>query len=572
MKKIGLLLIVVVLLGAGSAYFLFQTSSEPADTGYADYLPADTLATISLRDLNGLAELFPNTALGNFLSKETMGRILSDLQVEPQVIRDYEEGYDQLFSVLQNPGFRMIFGDDVDLALLPVDADLFAADPQQAMERSMVLLATTSSSKALETFARTLLQKDVSEFTSGDLSLTRIKLDEENTMYAYTEGNRLILAQTPAAIERCVAAKASGETLQQAAHFITVMKFWRGLSMTRQYSRGFVQLDRLQPYLLSSGDEDLQTVGRYLEGMQFVGTAGGQTENGWKVESVSRYDYAFLDPAVKELVDSASKENGTLQLLGDNPLLYSWSSSLGSSALLETLSATEEEQYKELDNRLQQQLGFSLDKVVQAFGPQYGLILKEIVQEGMFPLPKVVLFLQVKDPQVADALLQQIRQKAAARGMTGEQQRQVGKYTIYFWALLPGEATQPAVVLTEDMLYLANGPDSLKKLLNGELNRTHLSGSVDMKLGPESARQIEAANNGILVLWPSRFADQVQGAADWLAGMVEASRGGSISVLKDELLLLLQSTEVAVFVSDLFPDHGRAIVTFKEEREKEVAR
>ncbi len=571
MKKIGLLLI-IILLSAGGAYFLSRTSEAPADTAYADYLPPDTLATISLRDLSGLSDLFPKTALGNFLSKETMARILADLQVEPKVIRDYAEGYDQLFAILHNPGFRMIFGDDVDFALLPVDADLFAGDPQQAMERSMVLLATTSSSKALETFARTLLHKDVSEFVSGDLSLTRIQLDAENTVYAYSEGSRLILAHTPAAIERCVAAKASGETLQRAEHFRAVMKFWQGLSITKTYSRGFIQLDRLQPYLLASEDEDLQNMGQYLEGMQFIGTAGGQTENGWKVESLSRYDYAFLDPAVKELVDSASKENGTLQLLDEDPLLYSWSSSLGSSALLETLSATEEEQYRKLDNRLQQELGFSLEKVIQAFGPQYGFILKEIVQEGMFPLPRLVVFLEVKDPQVAEALLKQVRQKAADRGMTGEQQQQVGGHTIYSWALLPGEATQPAVVLAEDMLYLANGPDSLKQILNMKKDRSRLPDAVAMKLGPETAKRVESANNGVFIFRPNRFAGQVRSAADWLAGMVEASRGGSISVLKDEVLLLLQSTEVAVFVSDLFPDHGRAMMTFKENPEKEVAR
>ncbi len=571
MKKISLLL-VILLLGAGGVYLLSRTSEVPADTGYADYLPPDTLATISLRDLSGLTDLFPKTALGNFLSKETMARILADLQVEPKVIRDYTEGYDQLFAILHNPGFRMIFGDDVDLALLPVDADLFAGNPQQAMEKSMVLLATTSSSKALQTFARTLLHKDVSEFVSGDLSLTRIQLDDANTVYAYTEGSRLILARNPAAIERCVRAKASGKTLRQAEHFLAVMEFWQGLSMTKTYSRGFIQLDRLQPYLLASEDEDLQKAGRYLEGMQFVGTAGGRTENDWKVESISRYDYAFLDPAVKELVDSASKENRTLQLLDENPLLYSWSSSLGSSTLLETLSATEEERYRKLDNRLQQELGLSLEKVVQAFGPQYGFILKEIVQEGMFPLPKLVVFLEVKDPQVAEALLKQVRQKAVDRGMTGEQQQQVGRDTIYSWALLPGEATQPAVALTENMLYLANGPDSLKRILKSEKDRSRLPDGVAMRLGPEAAKRVETANNGVFIFQPSRFAGQVRSAADWLAGMVEASRGGSISVLKDEVLLLLQSTEVAVFVSDIFPDHGRAMMTFKENREKAVAR
>lgn len=572
MKKIGLLLVVVVLLGITTVYFLSQKSETPEANSFADYLPPDTLATISLRDLNGFVDLFPDTALGNFVSKETMGRILTDLRVEPKVLSDYDAAYDQLFSILRHPAFRVIFGDDVDLALLSVDADLFADSPQQALEKSLVIMATTSSSKALETFARTLLKKDVTEFVRGDLSLTRIHLDQEGSLYAYTEGHRLILARDPAAIERCVAARTSETSLLQEESFAAAMQFWQELSMTKQYSRAFVQLDRLQPYLLAAKDKDLQQIGRYLEGMQFVGTAGGRNGKSWQLESAGRYTYSFLDPAVQELVDSASPENATLHLLGETPLVYSWSSSLGSSALLKTLSATDEQQYRDLDSRMQQELGFSLDQVVRAFGPQYGFFLKEIVHEGLFPLPKVVFFLQIKDRKVAEALLDRIRKKAMERKLPDEQQHRAGGHTIYSWPLLPGEATQPAVVLTEDILYLANGPATLQQVLSTERKGTWLPNTVAEQLGPEAARWVRTANNGVLVFWPDRFAHQVRGAADWLAGMVEASRGGSISVLKDELLVLLQSTEVAVFVSDLFVDHGRAMVRFQQNREKEVAR
>ena len=52
MKKIGLLLIAVVLFAAGGAYFLLRTPGSPADSGYAAYLPADTLATLSLRPIS----------------------------------------------------------------------------------------------------------------------------------------------------------------------------------------------------------------------------------------------------------------------------------------------------------------------------------------------------------------------------------------------------------------------------------------------------------------------------------------------------------------------------------------
>lgn len=574
MKKIiGLLLMAVILVGAGSVYFLLQAPETPADTGYAGYLPADTLATISLRDINGLTDIFPQTALGRFLSKETMARLLTDMQVEAELIHDYEEEYDQLFSILHNPAFRMVFGDDVDLAFLPVDTNAFHENPGQSVEQSLIILATTSSSKALETFARTFLHGDVEKFQHGDLELTRIRLEEDAFLYTFSRDSRLFLALDPLPIERCVGAQVSGITLREEENYIAAMKFCQDSSVTKIHSMGFVQLDRVQPYLLASSDEDVKIMGRYLQGVQFFASVGGQMEDGWKVESISRYTFDALDPALRELVDSAAnKENATLHLLGEKTLAYSWSSSLGAKAMLEVLSASDPEQYTKLDQELQQELGFSLDQVAKTFGPQYGMVLKEIVQEGMFPLPKVVLFLQVKDHQVAEALLARIRQQAAERGIMGEQQEQVGEYTIHSWAMLPGEATQPAVVLTENMLYLANGPSSLKQVLSTDKNRGGVPEAVAKSLGSDLSTQVETANNGAFLLWPNRLAVQVKGAADWLAGMVEASRGGSITVLKDELLLLLQSAEVAVFVSDLFPDHGVATVILKEKQERESVR
>ncbi len=563
MKKIGLLLIAVVLIAAGGAYVLLRTPGTPADSGFAEHLPADTLVTLSIRDLDGLTDLFPGTALGHFLSKETMAGMLLDLQVKPEHILSYEKSYDELFSVLQHPAFRMVFGDDVVVAFLPFESESVAENPQQALESTLVVLATTSSSKALETFARALLQEDVSEFTRGELTLTRIRLDSGGYIYAYTKGSRLLLALDPAVIEQCVAASVSGHSLLQEENFINASTFWQESSLAKTYSRGFVQLDRIQPYLLASGDEELKKGGRYLQGMEYVASAGGRYEDGWKVKYSCEYTYDSLDSAVRELVDSVSKQNPTLHLLGENPLLYSWSSSLGASALLETLSASDAKGYNDLDSELQKELGVSLETVVQAFGPQYGGVLKKIIQNGLFPLPKAVFFIQVRNRQVAEGLLVKLRQKIASRGMAGEQQEQIGPYTIYSWSLLPGEATQPAIVLTEDMLYLANGVANLKQVLTNEQEVSRVPESVADNLEATLSDGVQTANNGVVVAWPARFAAQVQGAADWLASMVSASRGGSITVVKDELLVLLQSAEVAVFVSDLFQDRAEATVSIK---------
>ena len=571
MKKIALLLLVAFVLGAGSAYFFSRTKTAASDTAYADYLPPDTLAVVSLRDLNGLVDLFPKTALGHFLSRETMTAVLTDMHVQSEDINAYTTGYEKVFSVLHNPGFRMVFGDDVDLAWLPVNPDLFSSDPQKALEQSMVVLATTASSKALETFAETLLHKDIDTVKVGDLELTRIRIDPENHLYAFAVGNRLLLALTPDIIGRCVAVNKTGKTLQQEKNFLDAAEFWHGTSLQKIYSREFVQLDQLRRVLAGVKDKELQPIDRYLQGMRFVASLAGATDNGWKIDSRSRYTYEELDPAVKKLIDAGEKKNITLQLLIDNPLLYSWSSSLGSSTLLQSLSAADPVEYEKMDKRMRREFGFPLTKIVGAFGPQYGLVLKKIVQGGMFPLPKMVFFVQIRDHKVAESLLDKIRAKADARGMTPALKEQVGPYTMYSWALLPGEATRPAFVLSRDMLYLANGPAGLKKVMAVENERERVPVSVADKLGSTLADQVQQANNGIFIFWPSRFAAQVKGAADWLAGLAAASqKGRSVTRLKDELLRLLRSTEKAVLVSNLFPDHGRAemVLVGKQEKEK----
>lgn len=569
MKKIALFLLVAFVLGAGSAYFFSRTKSPASDTAYADYLPPNTLAVISLRDLSGLTDRFPKTALGHFLSKETMAAILADMHADSSAVDTYAKSYDQVFSVLHNPGFRMVFGDDVELAWLPVNSKDISTDPRKAIEQSLVILATTASSKALETFAKTLLHKDVDTVKKGNLDLTRVRLDPKNHVYAYAEGTRLLLAFTPEVIEHCVEANKAGKTLQQAKNFVGAGEFWHETSLERDYSREFVQLDQLRLFFAGINNKDLKQVDRYLQGMQFVASTAGKSESGWKVVSLSRYTYDKLDPEVRKLIDASAKKNISLNLLTDNPLLYSWSSSLGTSTVLQGLSAADPEEYKKLDSRLHRELGLSLAEIAGTFGPQYGLVLKKIVQGGMFPLPKMVFFVQIQDHKVAETLLARICQKADARGMAGATREQVGPYTMYSWALLPGEATRPAFVLTRDMLYLANGPAGLKQLLSVEKERERLSEQVAEKLGPVLADQVQRANNGIFVFWPNRFAVQGKSAADWLADLIAASRGTSVTRLKDELLHLLQSTEKAVLVSDLFPDHGRAEMTFEKKRQKD---
>ena len=128
MKKI--ILVVLLLLGvAGATYYITRPSSSLSLDYYAEYLPQDTLATVSLIDLKGLSERFPASALGRFFAKPTMHGMLSELGVPDQGLQEYDDIYDGIADVLTNPAFRQVFGDDAVVALLPPDGAFLQKSP-----------------------------------------------------------------------------------------------------------------------------------------------------------------------------------------------------------------------------------------------------------------------------------------------------------------------------------------------------------------------------------------------------------------------------------------------------------
>jgi hypothetical protein len=191
------------------------------------------------------------------------------------------------------------------------------------------------------------------------------------------------------------------------------------------------------------------------------------------------------------------------------------------------------------------------------------MVVNEIVNAGLFPLPKVIFFLQIRDHKVALQVLDNVRSKIAERGFATEQSLQVNEDTIYFWSVLPGEATQPALVLTDNMLYLANGKSSLERLIAGDQSPAGLSADMAASFGPELVAMIESSNYNTFIMSPARLATEVKDAADWLAGMMAASKGVSAEKLKQEILTLMHSVEVVTATSDIQKDHALSALVFK---------
>ena len=563
MKKI--LILVLLLAGAAGAAFYFSRSTSSVDSEYyADYLPQDTLATVSFIDLTGLTDSFPASSLGKFFAKPTMHGIMTELGAAPEGIKNYDEMYDGLADVMTNPAFRQVFGDDAVVALLSPDPARLRTDPEQEVQHSLLVFGTSSVSGPLESFARLVMSKSVSKETVDGLNLTRIELDENEVIYGYAEGGVLVLAYEPGNISQAVKQKQAGGGLQEAAFFVAAKKFWSESAAGREYAQSYVNIAQISILLAASEEQEAREAAEYLQGFKGIGSVIVDQKGELHVTTRMEYDFASLNKLIKDQYKAVSKENLSLGLLSREALAYYWISLFDKEYFKELLSATDEEQYKQADARVLQELGLSLEEIIAAVGPQSGLVVNEIVNTGLFPLPKVIFFLQIRDHKVALQVLDKLRSRIAERGFAAEQSEQVNGQTIYFWSVLPGEATQPALVLTDNMLYVANGKSSLQSLVGGDLSQTALPAGMAETLGDELVKNIETSNYTTFVMRPARLATEVKDAADWLTGMVDATKGVSAEKLKQEILKLMQSVDVVTATSDIQKDHVVSALVFKQ--------
>lgn len=546
-KKIALILCCVVIVAIGASLLLGKKGAAAAR--YARYLPQDAVASVSLTHLNSLTDGFTATALGRFLAKDTVHAILQELRVDQRDIDQYDQIHDTVAEVMTNPAFRTVFGDDSTLALLQPDRQLLGRDPAAALRASLVVVATTPASGALDLFGRLVAGKDLTRETVDGLQLTRIVIDPHQTIYGLTDGQTVLLAYAPAALKACMAARQADSSLEKLATFQAATAFWQPFPFATTYSRVFVNTGLLADLLKYASLPELKQSGELLQGMEGAVSITYGTAQGLESRARTRYHYDQLHPLVKSAIDAATT-NSTLHLLRDSNLAYSWASSLRPELFRQTFASTAQEGQR-ADTELRRVLGVSVDELGQAIGPQYGGVLDDIVRTGLFPVPKMTLFVGIRDRRIAETAVNSLRRTIAGYGLASEEQEAVAGNTIYSWPLLPGEVAQPAMVLTDSMFYLATSKQALKEILTAPGPPAALAAPVATMLGPELGDRIGRANFGSFLIYPQRMSRQTGEMIDWVAGILATTKNISIARLNREMVQLLQSTELIAATSDL---------------------
>lgn len=560
MKKIvGIVLCLGLVAAAGWLYALRDSSIlGQARDQYAKALPPEVIGTVNLTHLSIASDDFAASTLGKAFAKETAHIIIRELGGQDKDLAAYDSLYKQVATLAGDPAFRAIFGEDVTLALLPPDKAGMSQDPDETLRRSLVMIVRTPAAGALDVLSGLIKNASISRKTIDGMELAKIVMDSDQVVYGYGEGQLLLLAYAPEAIKTCVTASKGEQTLAAAPRYQQAAAFWQAYPVKDVYSRVYVNVEQLAGLLLQTKHSEVKARAGLLQGVDSMFSVSYATEQGMESRGRSNYRYDQLHPLMQATVDAAST-NQALHVLKGSSLIYHWSSSLRPEMLAKTL-AEDEKAYLEMNTEVRQNLGVSLEELGRAFGPQYGVVLDEIVRTPLFPWPKMVFFVELRDRKIAETVLKSLRQLIVNSGIVAEQQEQVEGQTLYFWSVLPGESVQPAIALTDSMLYLATSKDRLRELITAKAAGTVLAASAKEAVGAAVADQLVAANVSSFVVFPQRMAAQTGAALDWLA----ATMNISIGRLNTELVQILQSTEMISAAIQLNKEQADWTLTMKK--------
>lgn len=552
MKKKGIWLVVALaaLLVAGALFFTRGGRDTGSSEAVASFVPENALALVTLNHLDQMADGFAATPLGHFFAKDTMHAILDDLKADA-VRKDYDQLFDSIAQTLNDRAFRAVFGDDLTVVLLPPDMALLRDNPKLALQRSVATYATTQGASLASLLGNLVKGVTIEKETVDGLELNRIQVTDStgrtNTFYGYGEGNVLLLALDKAPVLAGVKAKKGGANFQAQSGYREAVAFWQKESAAAPMSTSYYNIAGMAALLpqldtLAGGEkkrQDFAKLATYASGIDYAYDVAFKSAKGLESKSRIKTRYDALHELVRNSVDiSLASDSSPLSFLGEQSLLFYWITSWTPENLLKLVAEEDPEDYAKFQTQVQGVLGIPPEEAASSFGPRYGLVLNDIVQTKVSPMPDVAIFANVRNRANVEKLAGSVNQIVAPYGIAGTQQ-QLDQARLYTWPVMNEVGLVPSLGVDDHMLVLGAMQKTVQPLLAKSGRTGTLPQELMTILGTEMSADLTRANNAAVVFRPAKLAAKSQPLLTMLT-----STTGRESVLSREVIKLIQSTEV----------------------------
>jgi hypothetical protein len=522
MRKIVVAAVILVLAVAAGAYvYVYQPFAK--QTAVESLLPGDTLGLVRVCELNKQIERFKSGKMGHALAGMDLPHLMAALEVPPAQRLEFTRSLDSFMDAIDSPWFDSLFGQDVSLALLKAPFNPQQLDPVdlQALMDSVVLLARPRQPgrilESLNSMFATQLSVQTQDYQKWRIN--QFVLDNgRQVYYALTDGlvvaglsatpvKRCLqqslettssLLQTQAYRTRCASLFKAGQTdlfaFGDAGRAITLLQ-----EAVERRAPSEPQMDRLKTQLERIQGIDTISMVQYDDGSPLV-----------HLKMIVGIDKGRMAPPIAWAMGMAPMTNPTLACIPADALLYSWQNNLDVKFYWQEIQrhpAMTPGTVAQIKKAFAKNTGMELDRLLEAFGTQAGLLVNDLNMGGMFPIPELALFVQAKQP---DVINQFIRRQADQFNMPVQQESYQG--TDLQYVMLPvGGDLSPAYAFSKGFCTLAINRTLLKSMLD-EAGTNRLSSHPSFK---SISQGLTDKNNQVFYMRTEGLVAKAREIVDW---------------------------------------------------------
>lgn len=575
MKKVLIIILMVITVAAaGIGVYFYQASRHKL--AMEEVFPQGPWVYVRFSDIEKHWTEFKATKLWRNVSTIDILMLMEKSGLTPQQIE--ESGYPTLKKFLSDPNTSMVFmkffGREAAFGLYPVGIKEFKFDPWKDVASSLILVTRLSPDlQVAETLSGLLkgLDPEITLTTEEykNYKIHFIEIPKKNIKVCYVRIKDLLLMGFSDRIaKRCIDV-VSKETLPltQDPIFMRVQKKYLPAAHAVLYGNVESIYSDFLKLAFATGDKTTEMKKnpdnlREQMDREMAKAAGFKALGYSALDSPLEtdkfdilYDKDQLDPRVKKMYACAPQENKTIRFVPQNVLGYQWSNCFDLKTQWETIKEelknvspedAQEPPVEETVAALEKSLKVSIEQdILPAFGDEIGGYVSDINLQGIFPFPKLLLFVKIADHPAAERVMAAI----TSHPQIVWQNDNYKEVQIQYAALPLGENFQPGYCFLNDYLLFSTSRQTLRESIDvfntSGAALDSLAAFKDVNVG------LTDKNNSVLFLKMDDVLNRVRNMIEWWVAQTKA-RAAQQQAFKEGMEQRLEDSR-----KDLQQDEGK---------------
>ena len=549
-KAVWIILGVIVILAAGAGVYFYKMSL--VKVAIEEVLPQGALGYARLSDIEKRLNDFATTKLWKSISAIDVPMLMEKSgSTQQQIEQSGYTGIKKIFTAFSEPNTNMLlmklFGVEVAVAFYPSNVKLDKNTQWQEAASSVIFVTRLKTGaqilESLVSMSKQLghdVQTTVEEYKNH--KITRLEFSKEKMSIGYIrEKDLLIFGLGPRSAQMAIEVISKeklplieDQTFKSAqSHFLPAAQTVVYGNLEFLFSNLLKQLMTLASPVAAGGkSEDPAKVQKEID--EAMSKVAGFKAIGYSFSpaplETHKFDVLFdkekLDPSLKAMYSCPPQENKTTSFIPSDAMAYQWNNCLDFKSQWNEFKKELQKNYnddskgvsaQETIASIEKSLKLSIEKdILPAFGQEVGGYLADISLEGPFPMPKLVLFVQVADQSAAEKVISTL----TTNPQIVMQKEDYKNVQIKYAALTLGAQIQPSYCFLDGYLLLATNREVIKATIDS-LNKT-----VPALLSSEAFKNVNFGlsdkNNSILFVKLDSLFHRLHTIAQWGVTQVEA--------------------------------------------------